>query len=223
MAELSFMSDGTVPTATEAPLPIIQGVAIMGIRDYSDDESEVRGRARTRDQFRRSQYRSLSPRHRPDEAKEEKEEEEVDGNEHLQRINPSTALGMVVGAEVREWFQLINELKEQERSGELTDSPSLCVLNALKKFTNLPIDTIMEAGEMLEPAEPDDDSKYTESIFNRDLRAYLKVYTGEQGGKFIFNKKGDKKYLDQSQKRKTVIKNVETTEVKDFNPKLSTH
>lgn len=225
------MSDRTVPTATEAPLPIIEGIAIMGIRDSSDEDSEVRGRARTRDNVQRSQYRSLSPRNRPDEAKDyEEEEEEQDGNEHIARVRLSTVLDMVVGADISDWFSAIEALQEQERSGELTDPPSLCVLNLLKSWTDLRIDTILTASnrygrirERTTGIEPEPESKYTETIFNKELRAYLKVYTGELGGKFIYNKNGDKKYLSADQKEKTVIKNVDATIVKDFNPKLSTH
>ena len=210
-----------VPTATEAPLPIIEGVAVMSIRDSDEESQSSRGRVRVREPSSRSQYRSLSPRNRPDEAREEFAEE-LDGNEHLQRIDPEVILEMVVGAEVAEWFELINELKVQESEGIQNDPPSVAVLNALKKFTNLPIDLLIEAGALLDPeAKVVEETKYTETIFNKEFRAYLKVYTGNGGGKFFFNKVGDKKYLASHQRDKVVIKNVEATDVKDFNPKLA--
>ena len=78
----------------------------------------------------------------------------------------------------------------------------------------------MEAGELISGAEEEEEAKYTETIFNKELRAYLKVYSGQSGGKFFFNKKGEKKYLTEAQRDKVVIKNVEVTDVKDFKPVL---
>ena len=78
----------------------------------------------------------------------------------------------------------------------------------------------MEAGGLVLEAEEEEEVKYTETIFNRELRAYLKIYTGQSGGKFFYNNKGDKKYLSEVQRTKVVIKNVEVTDVKDFKPVL---
>ena len=136
------------PTATVVDsLPTIQqGIAIMSLGppslgSISDDESQSsRGRSRVRVRPTISRYRSASRSpigrdNRADEAVDD-EGEEFDGNEHLQHYDPVTVLGMVVGAEINEWFKFINELRTQEASG-LTDPPSVSVLNALKRFTNL--------------------------------------------------------------------------------------
>lgn len=181
---------------------------------------EARGRSRERKPVHLTQYRSLSPRNRFDEAPQEG----VDGNEHLQKVEPNAVLEMGVGATIKEWFALISELKRAEAEGQSSAEPaSQVVVNTLKRFTNLPVDAILEALSTHLPgafpdAELEPEMKYVETIFNRTQKAYLKVYSGPLGGKFIFTISGLRKYLSSEEKSNTVIKDPTKTTVVDHNP-----
>ena len=204
--------------------PVSQVVEAFAVLNFEDDSSQSsasetsRGRSRER---RRSghlnQYRSLSACDRPLRV----EAEEEDGNEHLQALEPRAVLEMVVGASVGEWIQVIAEL----RRAEVTEPElgSVSVLNTLKKFTNLPIDAIMQFVNLpFDEEEEEGELKYVETIFNRQLKAYQKVYTGELGGKYVFTPAGFKKYRSSEEKPKTVMKDPDHTTVKDFNPAIRT-
>ena len=165
------------------------------------------------------QFRSASPP-----ADRAHREEQLDGNEHLQKLDPQTVSEMNVGASVMDWIMLISEFKKAEAEGKADEPASLTVLNTLKRFTNLPVDTIMETLTAQYPsAFPSADSdapdfKYVETIFNKQHRVYVKVYTGRLGGKFIKNIDGTVKYLTPEQKKLTVVKDPTKTTVKDFKP-----
>jgi len=168
------------------------------------------------------QFRSASP---PEQrGVKAPREEQLDGNEHLQKLDPQTVSEMNVGASVMEWMMLISEFKKAEVEGKADEPASLTVLNTLKRFTNLPVDTIMETLTAQYPsAFPSADSgasdfKYVETIFNKQHRVYVQVYTGRQGGKYIKNIDGTVKYLTPDQKKLTVMKDTAKTSVKNVKP-----
>ena len=204
---------------------VIEAFAVADLGPPDDDDSSQESSRRGRSSMRRvrdrvSRLRSLSPRNRPDEAPPDYEEE--DGNEHLQALDNQTVCEMVVGASISDWFSLVYELRRAESLGQADEPASVSVLNTLKRFTNLPIDRVLAAvtEELPEARNEEETGKYLETIFSKPLKAYVKVYTGEKGGKYIFTVTGFKKYLTLDEKDHTVLKDPTRTTVKDFNPTI---